>query len=121
MTRHACGYCGCEIDKDWCACPRKPALLELAEDYADWYADKGADHPATKEVHQKLVDKIKAQEETLLLFKQGYQLYVEVSLELRKKDDDLLRQALAALQLIDDAIPFPVAKQTIAAIKERLK
>ena len=36
-------------------------------------------------------------------------------------DEALLRQALHALQLIDAAMPFTVAKQTIAAIKERLK
>ena len=75
---------------------------------------------------EKLVNEIKSQEETLSLFKQGYQLYVEVSLELRKKDDDLLRKMLDAMEqslcFVDGYyLPLDFMDEAIASAKERLK
>ena len=36
------------------------------------------------------------------------------------KDEELMQQALDALKLIDEAMPFPVAKLTIKNLRERL-
>lgn len=37
-----------------------------------------------------------------------------------KTDKELIQQALHALELIDEAMPFPVAKLTIKNLRERL-
>lgn len=51
--------------------------LELAEDFADWQAAKGRDHPATQEAHQKLSNELRR------LHAENQQL-VELSLEQAK-------------------------------------
>ena len=51
------------------------------------------------------------------LFGFGY----AVAAEVRKQDDALIRQMLEALEEVDQAMPFPVARQAITAAKARLR
>ena len=39
---------------------------------------------------------------------------------LRKQDTELIRQMLDALEAVDDAMPFPVARQVIKVARARL-
>ena len=50
------------------------------------------------------------------LFGFGYAVEAEV----RKRDEALIRQMLEALEKVDQAMPFPVAKQEITAARARL-
>ena len=50
------------------------------------------------------------------LFGFGYAVEAEV----RKQDDALIRQMLEALEKVDQAMPFPVARQAITAARARL-
>ena len=50
------------------------------------------------------------------LFGFGYAVEAEV----RKQDDALIRQMLEALEEVDQAMPFPVARQAITAARARL-
>ena len=68
-----------------------------------------ATHPAVWPYGQEAAAELRRQHDELAKVKQ-------ITLD----DEALLRQALHALRLIDDAMPFPVAKQTIAALRERL-
>ena len=51
------------------------------------------------------------------LFGFGYAVEAEV----RKQDDALIRQMLEALEEVDQAMPFPVARQAITAARARLR
>ena len=44
----------------------------------------------------------------------------EVESEVRKQDEALIRQMLEALEKVDQAMPFPVARQEITAARARL-
>ena len=50
------------------------------------------------------------------LFGFGYAVEAEV----RKQDAALIRQMLEALEKVDQAMPFPVARQAITAARARL-
>ena len=50
------------------------------------------------------------------LFGFGYAIEAEV----RKSDESLIRQMLEALEKVDQAMPFPVARQAITAARARL-
>ena len=50
------------------------------------------------------------------LFGFGYAIEAEV----RKQDEALIRQMLEALEKVDQAMPFPVARQAITAARARL-
>ena len=50
------------------------------------------------------------------LFGFGYAVEAEV----RKQDAALIRQILEALEKVDQAMPFPVARQAITAARARL-
>ena len=50
------------------------------------------------------------------LFGFGYAIEAEV----RKQDDALIQQMLEALEKVDQAMPFPVARQEITAARARL-
>ena len=50
------------------------------------------------------------------LFGFGYAVEAEV----RKQDEALIRQMLEALEKVDQAMPFPVARQEITAARARL-
>ena len=50
------------------------------------------------------------------LFGFGYAVEAEV----RKRDEALIRQMLEALEKVDQAMPFPVARQEITAARARL-
>ena len=43
-----------------------------------------------------------------------------VESEVRKQDEALIRQMLDALEKVDQAMPFPVARQAITAARARL-
>ena len=43
-----------------------------------------------------------------------------IEAEVRKQDEALIRQMLEALEKVDQAMPFPVARQEIAAARARL-
>ena len=43
-----------------------------------------------------------------------------VEAEVRKQDDALIRQLVGALEKVDQAMPFPVARQAITAARARL-
>ena len=43
-----------------------------------------------------------------------------VESEVRKSDESLIRQMLEALEKVDQAMPFPVARQAITAARARL-
>ena len=43
-----------------------------------------------------------------------------VEAEVQKQDDALIRQMLEALEKVDQAMPFPVARQEITAARARL-
>ena len=43
-----------------------------------------------------------------------------IEAEVRKQDDALIRQMLEALEKVDQAMPFPVARQAITAARARL-
>ena len=51
------------------------------------------------------------------LFGFGYAVEAEV----RKQDDALIRQLVEALEEVDQAMPFPVARQAITAARARLR
>ena len=51
------------------------------------------------------------------LFGFGYAIEAEV----RKSDESLIRQMLEALEKVDQAMPFPVARQAITAARARLR
>ena len=40
---------------------------------------------------------------------------------LRKQDTELIRQMLDALESVDDAVPFPVARQVLKVARARLE
>ena len=42
------------------------------------------------------------------------------ALERERKDTELIRQMLDALEAVDDAMPFPVARQVIKVARARL-
>ena len=44
----------------------------------------------------------------------------ELVREVRKQDEALIRQMLEALEKVDQAMPFPVARQEITAARARL-
>ena len=44
----------------------------------------------------------------------------ELVREVRKQDEALIRQMLEALEKVDQAMPFPVARQEITAARTRL-
>ena len=44
----------------------------------------------------------------------------ELVREVRKQDDALIRQLVEALEEVDQAMPFPVARQAITAARARL-
>ena len=44
-----------------------------------------------------------------------------VESEVRKSDESLIRQMLEALEEVDQAMPFPVARQAITAARARLR
>ena len=46
---------------------------------------------------------------------------LSIETEVRKQDDALIRQMLEALEEVDQAMPFPVAKQAITAARARLR
>ena len=51
----------------------------------------------------------------------AYQVLAEmVEAEVRKQDTELIRQMLEALEKVDQAMPFPVARQVITAARARL-
>ena len=50
------------------------------------------------------------------LFGFGYAIEAEV----RKQDDALIQQLVEALEKVDQAMPFPVARQAITAARSRL-
>ena len=51
----------------------------------------------------------------------GYQTGVRaIEAEVRKQDEALIRQMLEALEEVDQAMPFPVARQAITAARARL-
>ena len=43
-----------------------------------------------------------------------------IEAEVRKQDTELIRQMLEALENVDQAMPFPVAKRVISAARARL-
>ena len=43
-----------------------------------------------------------------------------IEAEVRKSDESLIRQMLEALEKVDQAMPFPVARQAITAARARL-
>ena len=43
-----------------------------------------------------------------------------IEAEVRKQDTELIRQMLEALEKVDQAMPFPVARQVITAARARL-
>ena len=43
-----------------------------------------------------------------------------IEAEVRKQDTELIRQMLEALEKVDQAMPFPVARQEITAARARL-
>ena len=43
-----------------------------------------------------------------------------IEAEVRKQDEALIRQMLEALEKVDQAMPFPVARQEITAARARL-
>ena len=43
-----------------------------------------------------------------------------IEAEVRKQDEALIRQMLEALEKVDQAMPFPVARQAITAARARL-
>ena len=43
-----------------------------------------------------------------------------IEAEVRKQDTELIRQMLEALEEVDQAMPFPVARQEITAARARL-
>ena len=43
-----------------------------------------------------------------------------IEAEVRKQDEALIRQILEALEKVDQAMPFPVARQAITAARARL-
>ena len=48
--------------------------------------------------------------------------YVRAKLdEVRKQDTELIRQMLDALESVDDAMPFPVARQVLKVARARLE
>ena len=44
-----------------------------------------------------------------------------IEAEVRKQDAALIRQMLEALEKVDQAMPFPVARQAITAARARLR
>ena len=44
-----------------------------------------------------------------------------VEAEVRKQDDALIRQLVDALESVDDAMPFPVARQVLKVARARLE
>ena len=112
MSRDVCGICWCPYDEDGgCGCkPTQPEALLLA-DALD------ATHPAVWPHGQEAAAELRRLHEALEMNARTIAMYENEQLD----DEALLRQALHALRLIDDAMPFPVAKQTIAALKERLE
>ena len=43
-----------------------------------------------------------------------------IEAEVRKQDDALIRQLVDALESVDDAMPFPVARQVLKVARARL-
>ena len=51
----------------------------------------------------------------------AYQVLAKaIEAEVRKQDEALIRQMLEALEKVDQAMPFPVARQEITAARARL-
>lgn len=50
-----------------------------------------------------------------------YEIAQAIEAEVRKEDTELIRQLVDALEKIDAAMPFPVAKKAIAAGRARLE
>ena len=115
--------------------------LELAEDFADWQAAKGRDHPATQEARQKLSSELRR------LYAENQQL-TEMSLEQAKingsgaerelrlmaeldevkrmilRDEALLRRALTYLEYASQQLPMihaSIVDPIVGELKERLK
>ena len=44
-----------------------------------------------------------------------------IEAEVHKQDESLIRQMLEALEKVDQAMPFPVARQAITAARARLR
>ena len=44
-----------------------------------------------------------------------------VEAEVRKQDTELIRQLVDALETVDDAMPFPVARQVLKVARARLE
>ena len=44
-----------------------------------------------------------------------------IEAEVRKQDDALIRQLVDALESVDDAMPFPVARQVLKVARARLE
>ena len=49
-----------------------------------------------------------------------YEITQAIETEVRKQDDALILQMLEALEKVDQAMPFPVARQAITAARARL-
>ena len=49
-----------------------------------------------------------------------YEITQAIETEVRKQDEALIRQMLEALEKVDQAMPFPVARQAITAARARL-
>ena len=49
-----------------------------------------------------------------------YEIVSAIEAEVRKQDDALIRQMLDALEKVDQAMPFPVARREITAARARL-
>ena len=49
-----------------------------------------------------------------------YEIAQAIEAEVRKRDEALIRQMLEALEKVDQAMPFPVARQEITAARARL-
>ena len=49
-----------------------------------------------------------------------YEITQAIETEVRKQDAALIRQMLEALEKVDQAMPFPVARQAITAARARL-
>ena len=50
-----------------------------------------------------------------------YEITQAIETEVRKQDEALIRQMLEALEEVDQAMPFPVARQAITAARARLR
>ena len=49
-----------------------------------------------------------------------YEIVSAIEAEVRKDDEALIRQMLDALEKVDQAMPFPVARREITAARARL-